>query len=77
MPKFLESKLRGQAAKKGLKGKRAARYVYGAMNSIGAMKGNKQTAKGAAMQKKHDARYQTEAHAYDFRQRFGGRKKKS
>ena len=33
--------------------KKAAKYVYGAMNNMGAMKGNKETAKGKAMQKKH------------------------
>jgi hypothetical protein len=53
MPKFLESKLKTEAAKKGFKGKRAARYVYGAMNNMGAMHGNKETAKGAAMEEKH------------------------
>lgn len=53
MPKFLEQKLKAEAAKQGLKGKRAARYVYGAMNSIGAMRGNKETAKGAEMEAKH------------------------
>jgi hypothetical protein len=30
MPKFLEDKLKAEAAKKGFKGKRADRYVYGA-----------------------------------------------
>lgn len=53
MPKFLENKLKSVAAKKGFSGKKAAKYVYGAMNNMGAMKGNKETAKGAAMQKKH------------------------
>lgn len=54
MPKFLESALRKTAADKGMKGDRADNYVYGAMNNMGAMKGNKETAKGRAMQKKHD-----------------------
>jgi len=54
MPEFLESKLKAEAAKKGLTGKRAARYTYGTMNKLGAMKGSKITAKGRAMQKKHD-----------------------
>lgn len=53
MPKFLESKLKSEASKKGFTGKRAARYIYGAMNNMGAMKGNKETAKGRSMQKKH------------------------
>lgn len=53
MPIFLENKLKTQAAKKGFSGRRAARYVYGAMNNMGAMHGNKETAKGRRMQKKH------------------------
>jgi len=53
MPKFLEDKLKAQAATKGLKGKRADRYVYGALNNMGAMRGNQETAKGAAMERKH------------------------
>lgn len=56
MPAFLEKKLKAEARKKGMSGKRAARYVYGAMNDMGAMKGNKETAKGARMQKKHNAK---------------------
>ena len=55
MPKFLEEDLEKGAAKKGYTGKRAARYVYGAMNNMGAMRGNKETAKGAAMEEKHEA----------------------
>ncbi len=54
MPQFLEDKLKQTAAKKGLKGRRAAAYVYGTMNNIGAMRGNKVTAKGERMQRKHD-----------------------
>jgi len=57
MPKFLEDKLKSEAAKKGFSGRRAARYVYGAMNNMGAMRGNKETAKGARMQEKHDAQH--------------------
>lgn len=53
MPKFLEKKLKAEAAKKGFTGRRAAKYVYGGMNNMGAMKGNKETAKGRSMQKKH------------------------
>lgn len=53
MPKFLEDKLKAEAAHKGLKGKRADRYVYGAMNNLGAMRGNKETEKGAEMDRKH------------------------
>jgi hypothetical protein len=54
MPKFLENALRHEAAKKGLKGRHADRYVYGAMNHLGAMRGNQETAKGVQMQAKHD-----------------------
>ena len=49
MPKFLETKL-----KKEYPGNPGA--VYGTMNKIGAMKGNKETALGRRMQKKHDAK---------------------
>lgn len=54
MPVFLEARLKEQARRKGFKGKRADLYVYGAMNDMGAMRGNKETAKGARMQKKHE-----------------------
>ncbi len=55
MPKFLESKLKAEARKKGKTGIAADRYVFGAMNNMGAMRGSKETAKGAAMQAKHNA----------------------
>lgn len=54
MPKFLEDALKKAAAKKGFSGKRADRYVYGAMNNMGAMKGNKETNLGKAMERKHN-----------------------
>ena len=47
MPKFLEQKLRAQYGNN-------PRAIYGTMNAIGAMRGNKETAKGRAMQRKHD-----------------------
>jgi len=53
VPKFLEDKLKAEAQKKGFKGKRADRYVFGAMNNMGAMRGNKETEKGAEMDAKH------------------------
>lgn len=56
MPAFLEKKLEAEAAKKHMTGRAASRYVYGAMNNMGAMRGNKETAKGAAMESKHRAR---------------------
>lgn len=49
MPKFLEDKLRANVPT----GVDADRYVYGAMNNMGAMRGNKITAKGRRMEKKH------------------------
>jgi hypothetical protein len=55
MPKFLENALRHEGKRKGLKGKHLERYVYGGMNSVGAMRGNKETAKGAAMERKHES----------------------
>ena len=52
MPAFLEAKLRANVPK----GVDADRYVYGAMNNMGAMRGSKITKKGRRMQKKHDAK---------------------
>ena len=54
MPAFLEAKLKSEAEKKGFSGKRAAKYVYGAMNNTGAMRGSKETAKGKKMEAKHN-----------------------
>lgn len=54
MPKFLEDRLEKQAAKKGFSGDRADAYVFGTMNKIGAMHGNKETPKGRSMEKAHD-----------------------
>ena len=47
MPKFLEDKLKAEYP-----GNDHA--VYGTLNAIGAMHGNKTTAKGEAMQAKHN-----------------------
>ena len=49
MPKFLEAKLKREYGAK-------SAVPYKVMNAIGAMRGNKETPKGAAMQKKHDAK---------------------
>ena len=46
MPKFLEEKLRREYGNN-------AHAIYGTMNAIGAMHGNKETAKGREMEKKH------------------------
>jgi hypothetical protein len=48
MPKFLEDKLKAEYPGN-------PRAVYGTMNKIGAMRGNKITAKGKAMERKHAA----------------------
>jgi len=53
VPKFLEAILAKAAARKGLKGPRAKAYVYGTMQNIGAMRGSRETAKGRAMERKH------------------------
>lgn len=49
MPKFLETKLKKEYGAK-------STVLYKIMNSIGAMKGNKETAKGREMQRKHLAK---------------------
>lgn len=47
MPKFLEEKLKREYPNN-------PSAVYGTLNRIGAMRGNKTTAKGEAMQAKHE-----------------------
>lgn len=54
MPAFLEQALKKAAAKKGLSGKKANSYIYGALNNMGAMRGNQETLFGAHLQAKHD-----------------------
>ncbi len=49
MPAFLEAKLKQEYGA-------SSATPYKIMNSIGAMRGNKETAKGRAMQKKHAQR---------------------
>ena len=49
MPKFLEEKLKAEYG--GNK-----HVIYGTMNRLGAMKGNKETALGRRMEQKHDAK---------------------
>lgn len=46
MPAFLEQKLRKEYGNN-------PSAIYGTMNKLGAMRGNKETAKGRAMAKKH------------------------
>lgn len=47
MPKFLEKKLKSEYGAN-------SSIPYKVMNSIGVMKGNKETAKGRSMQAKHN-----------------------
>jgi len=47
MPKFLEDKLKAEYGNN-------PHAIYGTMNKTGAMRGNKETAKGKRMQAKHD-----------------------
>lgn len=49
MPKFLEDKLKAEYGAD-------SSIPYKVMNSIGAMRGNKETPKGAAMARKHQAK---------------------
>ena len=56
MPRFLEDRLKAEAASRGMTGKAADRYTYGAMNNMGAMKGNVETTLGATMEAKHEAK---------------------
>ena len=62
MPKFLEKKLKAEYGAK-------SSVPYKVMNAIGAMHGNKETAKGKAMQVKHDevAKYTGESKSYSFK----------
>lgn len=52
LPRQLEMKLMREGRKKGYKGKRLASYVYGTMNKIGAMHGNKAVPGWAAKHKR-------------------------
>jgi len=47
LPKFLEKKLKAEYGQN-------SKIPYKVMNKIGAMRGNKVTKKGLAMQKKHE-----------------------
>ena len=49
MPKFLETKLKTEYPNN-------PHAVYGTLNAIGAMHGNKETPKGARMEAKHSAK---------------------
>lgn len=60
MPQFLEAKLKAEYGDN-------PHAIYGTMNKIGAMRGNKETAKGREMEKKHERKLQGESHNYDSR----------
>lgn len=47
MPQFLENKLRAEYGNN-------PRAIYGTMNKLGYMRGNKETTKGRMAQKKHN-----------------------
>jgi len=49
MPAFLEKKLKAEYGDN-------PHAIYGTMNKIGAMKGNKETPKGRDMERKHSAK---------------------
>lgn len=49
MPEFLEKKLKREYGND-------EHAIYGTLNKIGAMQGNKETAKGRKMEKKHEAK---------------------
>jgi len=66
MPKFLEEKLKKEYGSN-------SSIPYKVMNKLGAMKGNKITAKGRAMEKKHEA--DSEGHSYNWRSRENLRRK--
>ena len=54
MPRFLETKLKREYGEK-------SAIPYKVMNSIGAMHGNKETAKGREMEEKHEAKMKAPA----------------
>ena len=62
MPKFLEDKLKAEYPNN-------PGAVYGTMNVIGAMHGNKETAKGKQMEAKHNSDMKRKALAKTLRTR--------
>jgi hypothetical protein len=68
MPKFLEKKLKKEYGEN-------SKAPYKVMNAIGAMHGNKETAKGAEMEAKHKRKMDTESSTYDWRKHMGRPKK--
>ena len=60
MPKFLENKLKAEYGAN-------SKIPYKVMNKLGVMRGNKETAKGVAMDEKH-AKMQADMSAYKGKQ---------
>ena len=62
MPAFLEKKLKAEYGQN-------SKIPYKVMNKMGVMHGNKETEKGAEMQRKHDemAKFKGESHSYSFK----------
>lgn len=67
MPKFLEKKLKKEYGDN-------PSAIYGTMNKIGAMHGNKETAKGKAMEAKHKSDMGKKKHKSGSRYASGGMK---
>lgn len=65
MPKFLEDKLKSEYGQN-------SKTPFKVMNAIGAMRGNKETAKGAAMERKHNAKLSAQS-AARIRAKVGGK----
>jgi hypothetical protein len=68
MPKFLEKKLKAEYGAN-------SKIPYKVMNAIGAMRGNKETAKGARMEATHSRKMDTQSSTYNWRNRIGKGKK--
>lgn len=63
----IAQKIREQGRKKGLTGRRLARYTYGGLNNLGAKRGNVTTRKGAAMVAEHRAGVRGQLRKYEQR----------
>lgn len=61
MPRILEAKLKKEYPNN-------PHAVYGTMNKIGAMKGNKETAKGKAIEKKLDNKFKSNPFARKYKE---------
>lgn len=80
MPVFLENALRHEGRKHGFTGRKLDQYVYGAMQNMKVIRGNKETVKGQRMEAKHlrdqkkakadsASSLPKESHAYSFRKK--------